>query len=62
MMVVFLYVSKSNFKVSGSATFLGGTGGKIELNVEKWSFSQGLIREVFQVVPNTSQHTILHLF
>ena len=44
---------KSNFKVGGSARFLGGTGGKIGLNVEKWSFSQGLNREFFQIVIDT---------
>ena len=53
MIVLFLYFSKSNFKVGGSARFLGGTGGKTGLNVEKWSFSQGLSREFFQVVPDT---------
>ena len=36
-----------------SAKFLGGTGGKIGLNVEKWSFCQDLSREFFQVVPGT---------
>ena len=44
MIVLFLYFQKSNFKVSSSARFLGGTGGKIGLNVEKWSYSQGLSR------------------
>ena len=44
---------KSNFKVGGSAIFLGETDGKIGLNVEKWSFSQGLSKEFFQVVANT---------
>ena len=29
--------------MSESARFLGGTGGKIGLNVEKWSFSEGLM-------------------
>ena len=28
IIVIFLYVSKSNFKVGGSARLLGGTGGK----------------------------------
>ena len=62
MIVLFLCFRKSNFKVGGSATFLGGACGKIGLNVEKWSFSQDLSREFFQVVPDTSEHTILHLF
>ena len=48
--------------MGGSATFLGGAGGKIGLNMEKWSFTQGLSREFFQVVPDTSENTILHLF
>ena len=66
IILVFLNYScnfgKRNFKVGGSARFLGGTSGKIELNVEKWSFSQGLSRELFQVVPGKSEYTILHLF
>ena len=33
-----------------------------EGQVEKWLFSQGLNREFFQVVPDTSENTILHLF
>ena len=45
-----------------SAIFLGGTGGKVGLNVEKWSFSQDLTGEFLQVVPDTSEHTILHVF
>ena len=53
MIVLFYYFSNSNFKVGESAKFLGGTGGKIGLNVEKWSFSLGLSREFFQVVPDT---------
>ena len=48
--------------MAGSARFLGGIGGKIGLNVEKYSFSQGLSREFFQVVPDTYEHTILHVF
>ena len=52
MIVLFLYFSKSNFEMGGSARFLGGAGGKIGLNVEKWSFSESLGREVFQVVPD----------
>ena len=62
MIVLSMYFQKSNFKVGGSARFLGGAGGKIGLNVEKWSFSQGLNREFFQVVPDISAHNILHLF
>ena len=53
MIVLFLYFSKNNFKAGESARFLGGTGEKIGLNVGKWSFSQGLRREFFQVVPDT---------
>ena len=44
-----------------SARFVGGTGGKMKLNVEKWSFSQDLGRDIFQVVPDTSEYSILHL-
>ena len=62
MIVLFLYFKKSNFEVGVSARFFGGTGGKIGLNVEKWSFSQGLSTEFFQIVPGISKHTILHLF
>ena len=39
--------------MGGRARFLGGTGGKIGINVEKLSFSQGLSRELFQVVLDT---------
>ena len=42
MIVLFLHFSKSNFKVGGSATLLGGTGGKIRLNVEKMVIFSGL--------------------
>ena len=42
---IVLFSQKSNFKVGGSARFSRGTGRKIGLNVEKWSFSQGLSRE-----------------
>ena len=48
--------------MGGSAKFLGGTGGKIGLNVEKWSFSQGLRREFLQIVPDAKEHNILHPF
>ena len=61
MIVLFLYFSKSNFEVDESARFLGGTGEKIGLNVEKWSFSQGLSRKFFQAVSDTSERTIVHL-
>ena len=47
--------------MGGSAAFFGGTGGKIRLNVEKWSFSLHFSREFFQVVLGTSEHIILHL-
>ena len=57
-----LLLKKSNFKVGWSARFLGGTGGKIRLKLEKLSFSQGLGCDFFQVVPDTSEHSILHLF
>ena len=53
MIVLFIYFQNSNFKVGRSARLLGRTGEKIGLNVEKWSFSQGLSREFFQVVPDT---------
>ena len=43
--------------MGGSARFLEGTAGKIGLNVEKWSFSQGLSKEFFQVVPDTHYFT-----
>ena len=62
IIVLFLYFSKSNFEVGGSARFLEGTGGKIGLNVEIWSFSQDVRREFFQVVPDTQEDTILHVF
>ena len=39
--------------MGGSVRFFGGIGGKIGLNVEKWSFSQGLSKDFFQVVPDT---------
>ena len=35
VIVQFMYFQTSNFKVGGSARFLGGTGGKIGLNVAK---------------------------
>ena len=53
MIVLFMYFQKSNFKVGGSARFLGGTGGNVGLKMEKWSFSPGLRRESFQIVPDT---------
>ena len=48
--------------MGGSATFFGGTGGKIRLNVEKMVIFSALKQGIFQVVPDTSEHTILHLF
>ena len=42
--------------------WVGGTGEKTGLNVQKWSFSQGLSWEFFQLVPDTSEHSIFHLF
>ena len=47
--------------MGGSATFFGGTGGKIGLNVEKWSFSQRLSREVFRLSV-THQNTLFYTF
>ena len=61
MTALFSYFSK-NFQLVGGARSLGETGGKIGLNVEELSFSQGLSREFFQVVLHTSEHSILHLF
>ena len=55
LIVLFLYFSKSNFKLGGKARFLRGTAGKIELNVEKWSFSQGLSREFSRGVSEGSK-------
>ena len=48
--------------MGGSTIFLGETAGKVGLNVEKWSFSQGLSREFFQVVPDTSETLFLTKF
>ena len=62
MIALFSYFLKSNFKMGKSARFLGGTGGNIRLNIEKWSFSQDLGRDIFQVVPDTSEYSILHFF
>ena len=53
IIVIFMCFSKSNFEMGKSARFLEGTGGKIGLNVEKWSFSQGLSSEFSQIVPDT---------
>ena len=57
-----LVLLKSNFEVVRSARCFGGTGGKIGINVEKIVILSGLKQEIFQVVPDTSEHTILHLF
>ena len=38
MIVLFSSFQKSNFEGCGSARFLGGTGGKIDLNVENGHF------------------------
>ena len=41
MMALFFYFSKkSNFKVGGSARFLGETGGELGLNEEDGNFSR----------------------
>ena len=40
VIALFLYFSNSNFKVGESARFLGGTGGKIRLNVENGHFTR----------------------
>ena len=57
---LFLYISeqKGNLKMDGSARFLRGTGGKIGLNVEKWTISQDLSKEFFQFVPDTLRHPL----
>ena len=47
--------------MSGSVRCLGGTGGKIGLNVKKWSFSQGLSRD-FSRLPLTHQNTLFYTF
>ena len=47
--------------MGGSARFLGGAGGKIGLNVEKWSFSQGLRRE-FSRLPLEHKNTLFYTF
>ena len=48
--------------MGGNVIFLRGTCRKIGLNVGKWSFSQGLSKGFFQVVPEISDHSILHIF
>ena len=55
-------LQQSNFKLGRSYRFLGEASGKLGLNVKKWSFSQVLSGEVFQVVPDTAEHPILKLF
>ena len=47
--------------MGGNARFLGETGGKIELNVEKWSFSQGVSRE-FSRLSLTHKNTLSYTF
>ena len=47
--------------MGGSASFWERTDGKIGLNVEKWSFSQGLIRE-FSRLSLTHKNTIFYTF
>ena len=60
--VLFLnFFQKNNFKVGGSARFLGGTGGKIGLNVEKWSFYQGLSRK-FSSLSLAHKNTLFYTF
>ena len=53
-------LSKLNFalfrKVGGSARFLGGTSGKIGLNVEKMHIFPGLKQAIFQFVLDTLEH------
>ena len=51
-----LTFQNNNFKVGGSARVLGGTGRKIGLNVENGNMN------VFQVIPDPSEHSILHFF
>ena len=41
--------------------WVGGTGGKIELTVEKWSFSLGLSRE-FSRMSLTHNNTLFYTF
>ena len=52
---------KSNFKVGGTAIFLGGTGRKIGLNVEKWAFYKSLSRD-FSRLSLTDQNTLFYTF
>ena len=61
MVAVFLYFSKSNFEVGGSARLLGRTSGKTGLNVENWSFSQGLSRN-FSRLSMTHQNALFYTF
>ena len=48
--------------MGGTVRFLGETGRKLGLNVEKCPFFQGLSRELFQFVPDTSGKITLHTF
>ena len=61
MITLFSYIEKRDFKVSRSARFLGGTGGKIGLNVEKLSFSKGLSRN-FSRLSLTHQNILCYTF
>ena len=47
--------------MGGSARLLVGTGGRIGLNVEKWSFFQGLSRD-FSRLSLTHQNTLFCTF
>ena len=51
VIALFLYFPESNFKVGGSARFLGATGAKIGLNVEKMAIFPGLKQETFPDCP-----------
>ena len=61
MIVLFLYFLKSNFEVVRSARLFEGTGGKIGINVEKWSFCQDLGRK-FSRLSLTHQNTLSYTF
>ena len=56
MIVLFLYFLKSNFEVVRRDRW------KNRDKCGKIVILSGLKQEIFQVVPDTSEHTILHLF
>ena len=59
---IFVLFRKEILKRMEVPDFWKGTDGKTRLNVKKWSISHGLSREFFQKVPDTLEHSILHLF